>query len=700
MRKTLANPRLWIFVFSALAVSMFAIVDMGKKSPGPLSAVHERAPDLDGGGACSECHGGWRRSMSQACLACHADVASQVEAGSGLHGKIARSEIESCAHCHSEHHGSSFAMVNRQSFAAAGAPGGPEAFDHAFVGYAMEGKHLEADCTQCHVHANEEVLPEGARRFMGLERDCASCHEDPHEGRMTVRCAECHGQASFGDVSFARHDDFLPLVGGHAGVDCRACHGKGNEHALESLGRRAEGLSPAPRDCTECHVTPHRREFVAGTSALLSMEPGAACVACHRAEHESFRDERLTLSPEQHAISGFALDAPHDRAACADCHSAAEGDFAARHPGRGADDCRSCHADPHGGQFFDDGDGNGETNPRSCLECHDRHRFVPDAFTVEKHALTALPLTGRHRDARCDACHGRASEFLPRVFHGTPSDCDECHADAHRGFFASGTGEGEACSTCHLTTLFSEMPESGFDHGRWTRFDLSGAHAEAACEACHRPSDKKDALGRTFGRVADHFGRIEGCVSCHADPHGGAFDAKRLPAEVSGRKDCARCHGETSFRTLAAPFDHGLWTGFPLTGAHGAETCSSCHPTLRVPGAGQRTRERARGAACAGCHADPHAGQFVEKKSGRADCARCHESATAFSEIDFNHNIDSRFPLGDTHDRVACAGCHKPFVHEGKDVIRYRPLPTDCVDCHGDNAEPLKRRKREREGKR
>jgi hypothetical protein len=137
---------------------------------------------------------------------------------------------------------------------------------------------------------------------------------------------------------------------------------------------------------------------------------------------------------------------------------------------------------------------------------------------------------------------------------------------------------------------------------------------------------------------------------------------------------------ETSFRTFPKGFDHGRWTGFVLDGKHLEAACSACHTPLRKADRFGRTWGRAKSAACADCHADPHAGQFVIE--GRIDCARCHRSAAAFKTLAFRHNFDSRFPLGKAHANVACDACHKPTRIGDTVVVRYRPVPRECADCH------------------
>ncbi|HZM10772.1 MAG TPA: hypothetical protein VFC15_11230, partial [Candidatus Limnocylindrales bacterium] len=42
------------------------------------------------------------------------------------------------------------------------------------------------------------------------------------------------------------------------------------------------------------------------------------------------------------------------------------------------------------------------------------------------------------------------------------------------------------------------------------------------------------------------------------------------------------------------------------------------------------------------------------------------------------------FPLKGAHQNVRCGACHKSFrPFEGKDVLFYKPTPTECAACHG-----------------
>ena len=680
-----SRTQLLIAIASGMIVALVAVSHVGEPAPGPLSSVHGRVDELSGPNDCSTCHGGLFGSLQEACLECHAPIAAQLEEAHGLHGTLG-ARAEQCGLCHAEHHGAGAPLVHGQSFALAGVSD-QENFDHALVGVVLDGAHVGLDCSECHEHARTPILPPGGQRFLGLDIACGSCHEDPHEGTRALACADCHGQETWDGLRSLDHDLVLPLVGGHA-LDCAQCHAEESGHGFDVLGGR--GPLPAPRDCKACHDSPHTPEFEHGNATLAAQPAGAACVSCHAPEHESFHElALLEMTPAQHASSGFPLDAPHDVQACTDCHDPGVKLFAVRYPGRTAEACSACHEDVHAGQF--------EAGPfagQECTACHAETHFEPHEFTPEKHARGALELEGAHLAAECSACHERPHEDEPRLFRGTPAACDACHGDAHDDFFAPFVAalpepEHGECARCHDAERFANAG-TAFEHARFTGFAVDGAHAEAECTVCHRPRGAPDEEGRSFGTVAEHFGTFEGCVTCHADPHAGFFDLDNgFPATLEGRSDCARCHVESSFRSLRQPFDHAYWTGFALTGAHAEASCSACHVPLTGRDPLGRTGAEAPGHACSDCHEDPHAGQFAETDT--TDCTRCHDPA-AEDFLAFDHERDARFAPGEAHAGLTCDACHREEAQDGLSFTRFRPLARECVDCHGTNAEVLLRR--------
>ena len=130
--------------------------------------------------------------------------------------------------------------------------------------------------------------------------------------------------------------------------------------------------------------------------------------------------------------------------------------------------------------------------------------------------------------------------------------------------------------------------------------------------------------------------------------------------------ECTVCHQSKSWTTIqvSSQFDHGKFA-FPLTGAHGATTCRSCHVSLNFKSAST---------SCSSCHTDNHRGEFG------TNCARCH-TTRSFTDRDAmakEHQL-TRFPLSGGHLATDCAACHKPSA-QGQ--MQFLGTPTTCVSCH------------------
>ncbi|HVS18236.1 MAG TPA: hypothetical protein VMT18_06520, partial [Planctomycetota bacterium] len=188
------DPR-WILALASLALVLWLFaLDWERTSPGPLSAAHASAPELQGTEGCDACHGVFGSRLADSCGECHVGVVAQVAEGTGLHGALAaRGDAADCALCHPEHHGAELELVGEAAFALAGF-GAREGFAHAHTEFALTGVHATLECARCHVHADAPLPPAGERRFGELRQSCAACHDDPHAGRYGAGCAECHGQ--------------------------------------------------------------------------------------------------------------------------------------------------------------------------------------------------------------------------------------------------------------------------------------------------------------------------------------------------------------------------------------------------------------------------------------------------------------------------------------------------------------------------
>ena len=567
-----------------------------------------------------------------------------------------------CAGCHFDEH-------RRQLGADCARCHGEDAwkpargFDHARSAYPLVGKHARVACEKCH-RSEPDGAPAAASalspplradafvRFKGLPfQACTDCHRDPHQGRFGPACQGCHSleewrRLSAPEASRAFHDRTrYPLRGAHATVACGACHGSGP-------GARFRGM--AFERCTDCHADAHLGQLAAAPAA----GPGrGTCDRCHGVE--GWLPARFEV--EDHARTAYPLVGAHRAVACALCHPkdpALEGEAAALRARPGAErraprvslarlriadarDCRSCHRDPHAGQFPEQMAG------RGCEACHGVAGWRPARFD---HARTRLPLDGKHTHAACVACHRPAADGVVR-YAAAPVACAGCHADVHAGQLARG-GTTD-CARCHVTDGWRERLR--FAHTRpFTSFALEGKH-RVACEKCHPAAQA--APGVTVRRYRPLPAACEGC---HADFHRGAF---RTP---DGATRCAACHSTAGWRPVT--FDHLARAGFALEGRHRDAACSGCHPggafATPVP------------KACSACHRDVHAGRLGPS------CERCH-APTAWRETTFSPDAHRRtsFPLEGRHALLPCESCHGDL----RDRAFSRPL-SGCVGCHTSDA--------------
>jgi hypothetical protein len=534
--------------------------------------------------------------------------------------------------------------------------------------FPLDDAHALPTCAECHAEGSGYAVEDLAGRTpRPPDRTCAACHSDsPHRDTFLdgiaaladlapdATCSLCHDAAheSFADPSAfdakLHAASGFALDGPHTGLDCAECHGGTGAFRARHPGRVHD-------DCAACHDDPHAGQFT-----------DARCLDCHR-ETTFFPS---TFGLDAHAATDFPLEGGHAAVACGECHLA-DGDEARRFSGTSSA-CAACHEDAHGATL---------ANSNGCAECHVTTTFDDvDAAAFDHAGRTGFALDGAHATARCEACHqrtaqpdglGRCFGRVARVFGEPASACATCHDDPHEAAFA-----GQGCASCHTTTDFCALA-GPFDHGARTGFVLTGAHLDAECASCHGTYPDPVAAGRTLGRVSQVFsGSTERCETCHADAHQGAFDGPDRPAEVAGREGCARCHTTSDFADQREPFDHALWTGHRLEGAHAELDCSACH----APDAGGALTP-APGTDCVACHADPHVGQFL--RAGRTDCARCHTETTWSRELTFDHDTDARFALDESHVNLECAACHVPWpLANGTEAVRYKPLGTVCVDCH------------------
>ena len=483
--------------------------------PGPLAASHAKF-EKD----CGSCHqafeGGAQRAL---CLACHEEVADDLEREVGFHSRSDLAGTGQCRNCHPDHLGRD-ADISGLSEAT---------FDHALTDYPLRGRHAAVSCGGCHP-------ADKSRRETPTA--CIDCHreDDAHDGALSQDCAECHDEIAWRKTRFDHDKTKYPLTGAHQKADCNGCH----------VAARYKGT---PQDCVSCHAIDdaHAGRF------------GTDCAECHKTDawrRKGFDHEKK---------SGFALRGAHGKAACTTCHRKPPGkrklpetcsgchasddvhsgrfgekcstchapttwqktsfDHAkdTKFPLRGAHargDCTSCHAGPveKGGMKMDclschrsDDVHRGDLG-KDCAECHNEDSF--SGRIRFDHELTGFPLLGLHAVAACESCHE------DHRFKREETSCRACHRqdDVHERTL------GDDCERCHNPNGWNRWR---FDHDRQTTFALHGAHEDLGCSGCHRTRMTK----RT--QVASD------CIDCHVkqDVHRGGFG-----------RSCGNCHSDEAWK--------------------------------------------------------------------------------------------------------------------------------------------------------
>lgn len=498
------------------------------------------------------------------------------------------------------------------------------------------GKSLSnANCLKCHTEISSRIQQHiGFHSTIGT-KECAECHQE-HLGRN-------FSIVKLDTATFDHSKVGFRLEGKHKTIGCRQCHTPakiiaGDVLKLSKAQKQNTYLGLSPK-CASCHQDIHKGQFTQD------------CSSCHSSVHWKPADNF------SHDRTRYPLTGKHKTVNCYSCHKAMPSDEKTiKFTHMEFSSCIFCHNDPHKGRFR-----------QPCASCHttkDFHRVIKTEFN---HAETQFPLLGKHAFLKCAQCHednpkkrNISGEF---GFHITKFRlCMDCHADAHAGQFANRPDKGK-CESCHTVQGFSPAQFTLSDHQK-TSFPLTGGHIAVPCVSCHlagKVNAKSTRQFRWSGKIT--------CATCHSDVHKGQFQSMMT-------NGCETCHSTERWQALSFSHDQ---TRFPLRGKHAEIACSKCHTQPTDPA--KPVQYVGLPMECNSCHHDEHEGQFAV--NGFTNCSRCH-SAVSWQDLTFNHNTQSRFPLTGKHADVACEKCHKQVVVNKRRIVLYKPLGTQCVDCHSD----------------
>lgn len=606
LRSTCIRRGLWLPVLALLVLlsggALGQIPEVERAlMPGSVIEGHAKYEQ-----ACDKCHKRFdKAAQSGLCADCHKEVQADIQKKTRLHGRL---EDTTCRHCHTDHkgRGAKIAVVDKDKF------------DHERTNFPLKGAHKEkrSKCSACHADG---------KKHREAPSDCYACHRKDddktgHRGGLGKKCQDCHNEVKWTETTFDHDKDTkFKLDGGHVKpeVKCKNCHG---EYKYKDTPKDCRSCHKKDDDkdghkgrfgskCEKCHTTNEWKESKFDHDKdtdyrLKGKHQKAKCTSCHKGTlfvdktptkclscHKKDDDEKghkgslgekcetchnekewKTTSFDHDKDTHFPLDGKHEKAKCDSCHKGGLKPL----PSTGKIEklptrCVECHRKEdtekgHKGKF-------GE----KCDTCHTPRDWKKSFFD---HDLdTRYILQGKHRDAKCTACH-TGQLYVDKL----KTECIVCHRrhdqeKGHKGQL------GERCDACHKQDGWKV---ENYDHNK-SRFPLTGGHGRLECKKCHQTAAFRDAPRE--------------CNGCHEkeDVHKGRFGTK-----------CEACHYTRTWKSW--DFDHDK-TKFRLEGAHRKADCYACH---KEPVKGRATMSR----LCISCHLkdDVHDGGFGSQ------CEVCHNA--------------------------------------------------------------------------
>ena len=264
---------------------------------------------------CSACHRAKTtpEATTTKCAGCHAEPAAHA-------GVFANQD---CGACHTV-----------AGWSPAQLPANPS-FRHATTAFSLSRHTRNYDgtdmrCTACHSQAAK-------LDFQAAAQACQDCHQghdtafmQEHVQQYGPNCLSCHDGA--GNMHNFDHSRVFALDGGHASLECAACH---VDHKFQGTPRACAACHQEPEihaglfgtECQNCHTTTAwaPAQLTRHTFPLDHGQQGEqSCATCHTQTYTAYtcygcHDHNPQETQAQHAEKGITGEA---LLKCADCHAA------------------------------------------------------------------------------------------------------------------------------------------------------------------------------------------------------------------------------------------------------------------------------------------------------------------------------------------------------------------------------------------
>jgi hypothetical protein len=381
--------------------------------------------------------------------------------------------------------------------------------DHSF--FPLTLGHAVSDCYKCHTNSN----------FANTSSVCVSCHQGnfnastnpPHVSlNIPTTCADCHTtNPGWKPATFAIHDTYYPLTGGHLTTDCNSCHNNNYTNTLTTV-------------CFGCHQTNYDNST--NPSHTAANIP-TTCADCHTT-NPGWKPATFTIHNNYYALTGAHLTT--------DCNSCHNNNYSNTLPTT----CVGCHQTNY----------NQTTNPphasisipTTCADCHTTNPgWKPATFAIHSNYFV---LSGAHASLECSLCH------LNNNYTNTlPNTCVGCHINDYNQTNNPPHASAQYptdCQICHNQTAWSPSTfnhdqqwfpiYSGHHNGNWST--CSDCHTNASnyavfsCITCHA-HNQTDMDDKHSGVSGYSYNSIE-CLNCHPTGSGGG-KKKMMPAKIKNQ---------------------------------------------------------------------------------------------------------------------------------------------------------------------
>ena len=551
-------------------------------------------------------------------------------------------------------------------------------------------------CTDCHYAVNQTGnFKHRTITAANVNTYCADCHgfagSTPNLNSTTApnikvrNCYECHttGFKISGTVN---------TTYGHAGVDCRYCHGHGHNVTIQDVGGSGYGVTcgsgdnlchgtgaPSPRNvgnvqhgqttvmkCVDCHVN------APGSSSGHDIRI-PRCSNCHNSTGVG---NAQTSQPVPNWDSNNAIYHGNANKTCQDCHGVSSPHDNAITASTPSCTQTGCHdGSAPGARNITQVHASGVTGatPLTCKSCHNSvtityngTTYYPNASIHSTNDTKLIPFGMSYGNdnmtpQQCILCHNTSAFYINGSMSNGPLNCTKCHATVN------------AYGVKTLTVHSVNMGKPGAV--------IDGEHSTGGknCTKCH-------SIGGV-GYDID-FNATENAA--HKNLNSGV--STTLPAE---NKKCWACH----YRGTGEPPSNNQ---HPY-GYDNPRTCEECHTTglFGAPKVYEHYKNgqdiKVTGADCWNCHSLPE--NLVNNND--------NENPDYYTNVDKNKSYASHYtkPRNDALKNLKgeryCGYCHQQhkagtystqynayFVDKNRTIqpdhsSRLKGFFATCMRCHG-----------------